>query len=439
MNRYFLAAALMAGILLLPLAAFGDPQEINLRCILEYTASQWTFEYEWLHPGYGISWDIDHEDLTLEGGLGIPDVEEFNLLSLILADPSAPNHDQVHAAFLTNSSLARTAIRPPLIGLTTSTYETGPMARQPIPNTDPQVYYGYDGILGAYLTFGEWNLYMDTMWIVKDSAFGSLVTVPSSSEGYLLLSDLSMCGDVDGDGASNAYEYWAASPHSFANAIDPGIANAAAVWNLWVCQDEPENTARFWYNSATQRVYFKPVLPLTWAEALDFTLDYAGRTPVAVRLCTIRDQQENDFVGTVFGRRDYYAWIGCTDAGRDMGHTAPNPEDWYWLSDPGQNPMTYTNWHTGEPNGVDGGADCGAIAGWWYDMSEFTGSPPEPRRLPAIFELPELYPDDDANGAPDAFEDKDGDLLPDGFESEGEGEGEEGEGEDLPPGCLGRC
>jgi len=414
-------------------AAFADTQQIDFRCIYEYCVQCCVADVPPV--------DVSLVDYTEQGGLGIPDVEEFELLSLILADPSAPKHDQIHTAFLTNSSLARTAIGPLLIGLSTSPYETGPMARQPIPNTEPQAYYGFDGVFGAYVTLGEWELYLETMEAFASSAFGALVTVPATAEAYTLVPELAMCGDVDGDGAPNAYEYWAASPYSFANAIDPGIADAAAVWNLWVCQDVPDNMARFWYNSANQRVYFIPVFPVTWAEAVDYTLEYAGRTPVPVRLCTIRNEQENDFIAEL--ANGSFAWMGCTDAGRDIGHTAPNPEDWYWLSDPAQNPMTYTNWHTGEPDGVDGGADCGAIAGgMWYDMSEFIGSPPEPRRLPAIFELPELYPDDDANGAPDAFEDKDGDLLPDGFvapENEGEGEGEEGEGEDLPPGCLGRC
>ncbi|MCX5772406.1 MAG: hypothetical protein NTZ09_19325, partial [Candidatus Hydrogenedentes bacterium] len=147
-----------------------------------------------------------------------------------------------------------------------------------------------------------------------------------------------------------------------------------------------------------------------------------------------------------------YVWIGCTDAGRDIGHTAPNPQDWYWLSDPSQSQMTYTAWQAGEPNGVDGAEDCGVMRGSrdggfaggmpaiWYDVSEFTGSPPEPRLYPAVFELPGTYPDNDSNGAPDAFEDKDGDLLPDGlFQGEGEGEGPaEGEGEDTGEG-EGEC
>jgi len=433
MNRYLWAAALMAGILLGSLEASADAQVIDISCILA-----WVLDPENIIPipdptAYATS-DVDW---TSETGLGIADVEEFKFLSLILANPDAPHHDEVHAGFAANASLARAAMGSWIISRTTSTNESGPKARQPIPNTNPQQYYGADGLLAAYILMGDWDLYIEFMEAFKDSEFGIQVVIPTSAEGYVQIEDLSMCEDFDGDGASNAYEYWAASPYSFANAIDPGIANAAAVWNLWVCDDAPDKTARFWYNSATQRVYFKPVLPLTWAESLDYTLDYAGRTPVPVRLCTIRNQQENDFMAEL--ANGSFAWMGCTDAGRDIGHTAPNPEDWYWLSDPAQNPMTYTNWHTGEPDGVDGGADCGAIAGWWYDMSEFTGSPPEPRRLPAIFELPELYPDDDANGAPDAFEDKDGDLLPDGFESEGEGEGEEGEGEDLPPGCLGRC
>ncbi|MCX5770318.1 MAG: C-type lectin domain-containing protein [Candidatus Hydrogenedentes bacterium] len=415
-------------MLTVPWEAFADAQTIDFSSIMG-----WIYRNDW------AAIDVPALDDTYEGGLGIPDVEEFELLSLILADPAFPRHEEIHAAFNTNVGLCRAAMNPMALGLTISPIETGPGARQPVPNTEPQEYYGADGLMSAYVLLGEWNFYLDFLdWMPFEAS------IPASHEGYFLIPDLSMCGDIDGDGVSNANEYWAASPHSFAHAINPAVAVAGCAWNVWACLGEPESNARFWYMPSTQRVYYMPSVPLTWAEATNYTIAYPCLVEVPVQLCTIRNQEENSFIHLNI-TKERSVWIGCTDAGRDIGHAAPNPEDWYWLSDPTQSPMTYTNWFTDRPNGVNGAKDVAIMDPYaWRDVSEFTGDPPEPSRYFGVFELGATYPDEDANGAPDAFEDKDGDLLPDGFvapENEGEGEGEEGEGEDegLPPGCFCRC
>ena len=413
MNRHFLAAALMAGIFLLPLVAFGDAQIIDISCILA-----WVLDPESIYfiadPTPYVTSDVDW---TAETGLGIPDVEDFKLLSLILANPSAPHHDEVHAGYATNANLARPAIGSVLNSYLTSFNESGPKARQPIPGTDPQQYYGAEGLLAAYILMGEWDLYIKFMEAFKSSAFGAPVVVPTSTDGYTLLDRLGMCADFDGDGVSNCSEYWAVSPWSWVNAINPLVADAGYGWNLWACGDTPDKNVRFWYNPPSQRVYFKTARPVTWAEALDFTLSYPGRADTPAVLCAIHNDQE---MGLIYEIANSDAiWIGCTDAGRDIGHSAPNPQDWYWLSDPTQSPMSYRFWENNQPDGVDGAEDCGALpraASWWQDVSEFTGDPPEPRRYTGVFELAGTFPDADANGAPDAFEDKDGDLLPDGFE-----------------------
>ena len=430
-------ASILAIAFLLGAGAFADSQIIDFSCILRY---------------HYVCYDcpeinVEDDDFTRQGGLGILDMEEMELVSLILADPAAPHHDEIHSAFTTNAALARTAMGPTILGFTTPTATSGPTARQPIPNTDPQLYYGADATMGAYITMGEWDLYVETMEAWKDSPFGGGTVVPTSDEGYVLLQELSTCGDVDGDGVGNCYEYWAASPYSFAGAVDPEVTDAACVWNVWACSGDPANNLQFAYNTSTERVYAIPASEMTWAEARNLTIiTYPGRIPISVSLCTIRDSEENDFLDPLVNAfPDNKTWIGCTDAGRDIGHTAPNPDDWYWLSDPSQSPMTYTKWGFGHPDGVDGAKDCGVMhgsydTGWgiasssWHDESEFTGSPPEPTRHSAIFELPDLYPDNDSNGAPDAFEDKDGDLVPDGpFVAPGEGEGE---ADEVPFGCF---
>ncbi|MCX5770265.1 MAG: C-type lectin domain-containing protein [Candidatus Hydrogenedentes bacterium] len=446
MRKLSLLVILAGVVCTLPSAVFANSQIIDFSCIMLYQPV--CYDCFILHA--------EDDDFTRQGGLGILDMEEMELLSLILADPAALHHDEIHSAFTTNAGLARTCIGPTMLTFTTPTATSGETARQPIPNTDPQIYYGADATMGAYITMGEWDLYVATLEGYKYSPFGAGTVVPTSDEGYVLLQELSTCGDVDDDGVSNCYEYWAASPYSFAGAIDPEVTDAACAWNVWACSDAPASNLKFAWNAATGRVYLMPGAEMTWAEATGLSvIDYAGRVPISVALVTIRNYEEKSFVDSLM-EDGSYVWIGCTDAGRDIGHTAPNPQDWYWLSDPSQGQMTYTAWQAGQPNGVDGAEDCGVMRGSldggfkgempaiWYDVSEFTGSPPEPRLYPAIFELPDLYPDEDSNGAPDAFEDKDGDLVPDGpFVEPGEGEGEgpgegEGEGEcdEVPFGCF---
>jgi len=423
--------------------AFADPLIIDFASLMLNQAG--CFDCYAVHK--------EDDDYTRQGGLGIVDSQEMGLLSLILADPDAPHHDEIHAVFTTNRVLVQEAMCSTCVWSAAPEGAAGTQAAG-FPWYGPQLYNGADAVMAAYVTMGEWDTYVEWMESFAVGPFDEVV-VPTSQEGYVLRQDLSMCGDVDGDGVSNCLEYWAASPYSYVGAIDPEVTDAACAWNVWACSGDPANNLKFAYYAPTQRVYVIPPAKLTWAEALDFTVTYPDRIPLQASMCTIRDYQEKAFLDDLMGALpDIAIWIGCTDAGRDVGHAAPNPQDWYWLSDPSQSPMTYVSWDFGYPNGVDGAKDCaimtasidggftGGAPALWCDVSEFTGSPPVPATYYAILELPDLYPDDDANGAPDAFEDKDGDLLPDGFvapENEGEGEGEEGEGEDLPPGCLGRC
>jgi PKD repeat protein len=434
MRRRCTVLLLLAAVVLMPSIAFADAQVTNFRCVMQYC-------HDRFFALAGVTfYDPLTADWTLTGGVGILDANEFELISLILANPSAPNHDAIHTAFTHNAATARVAIGTTLINTTTSKATTGPTARQPIPGTSPQAYYAADALMGCYLTMGEWGTYDETMCSFRnDSVFGAGVTWPKNStdvppkakaglQEYLRANyDLSqagnvgMCGDADADGAKNCNEYWAASPNSYANAIVYSANPAVAMlWNAWACIDEENTSVKFSYNPTTQRVYVKSAGEVSYADALTYTVGWPGGTSIPVRLAEIHNQAEQDYVYSVARPDD--AFIGCTDVAKDgPGHVAPNKEDWYWLSDPTQSVMTYEFWRSppnagadrNEPNGVNHAEDVAHIRGGdglWNDVN--TGSTGKF----AVFESTGTWPDvNPANGAPDAFEDLNNDLIPDGL------------------------
>ncbi len=400
----------------LPSVAYAHAQTINFRCIFQYCHDRF----------YALAGVTEYNPLTADwtttGGVGILDADEFTLLGVIFANPAAPNHDDIHNAFLQNSARARTVIGSTIIGLTTSSATSGPTARQLIPGSNPAAYYAADGLMGAYLTYGEWGMYDTTMAGFKDSPFGTAVlwTVDTGqNDDKKVEYDMdhaalvSMCGDLDGDSAKNCNEYW--SDGDYSGAVNNADASVEMVWSAWTCLDEFNSSVRFVYNETTDRVYVSSPATITWTDALAYTVQYPGGASLPVSLVTIRNVDENGYVQTLANGNT--VWIGATDAGHDAGHTAPNPGDWYWLSDETQSPMTYSNWRSGEPNGVNGGEDCGTMRsdGTWNDVGVNEGTPPVPRLYYAIFESTGTWPDEDANGAPDAFEDLNNDLIPDGF------------------------
>ena len=381
-------------MLLVPAAARADVFPVDFRPIMQYC-------HERFYALAGVTvYNPATADHTHTGGLGILDADEFSLLSLVLGNPSAPNHDAVQAEFVANQVLARAAIGAPIIGLTTSPYASGPMQRQPIPGTSPTQYYAADGVMAAYICMGEWDWYIETMQEFKDSAFGGSVTVPASQDGYYLRNDLSMCGDFDADGVRNCNEYWAQG--SFTAALEPSVIEYGSTWSVVPCMDENNTSYRFKHNPANQHIYMF-TSPMTWSDAQSFaeSLQYLGR-PMPGRLCAIGDAAENNWIWANM-TIDETAWIGATDAGNDIGSTAPNPQDWLWVNG---EPMIYTNWRSGEPNGVDGFEDYATMRndGTWNDLAATVGTPPELRLLPAVIELTGEWPDVDGDGTPDAFE-----------------------------------
>jgi PKD repeat protein len=70
--------------------------------------------------------------------------------------------------------------------------------------------------------------------------------------------------------------------------------------------------------------------------------------------------------------------------------------------------MSYTNWSSGEPNNSGNGGQLYGDTGAWDD----TGAD---NLKYAVYEIDGTWPDADNNHQPDAFEDKNGDLIPDEF------------------------
>ncbi len=388
---------LLAAMIVLPSVAYAHVQTINFRCIFQYC-------HDRFYALAGVTmYNPETADWTIEGGVGILDADEFTLLSLIFANAAAPNHDDVHNAFLQNSARARVVIGSTIIGLTTSSATSGPTARQLIPGSSPAAYYAADGLMGAYLTLGEWNTYDTTMAGFKGSPFGTAVlwtTETGQNDDKKVEYDMdhaglvSMCGDEDSDGAKNCNEFW--SDGDYAGAIVNTDASVAMVWSAWTCLDEFNSSIRFAYNPDTDRVYTISKNTLNFTDAQLFSgVQWPNGATVPVQLATIRNQAENDYVLSLAAGND--VWIGMTDEGSEG--------TWYWLSG---DPMTFTNWNTGEPNSSGNAGQLYGDTGKWDD----TGAT---NLKYAVYESTGTWADEDANGAPDDFEDKNNDLIPDGL------------------------
>lgn len=114
------------------------------------------------------------------------------------------------------------------------------------------------------------------------------------------------------------------------------------------------------YNPFTKHVYAR-TNSLSWAGA-----QLLART-VGADLVTINDAGENAWL------QDHYSgdnWIGFQDVAPD-GDPSDPPGVWQWVS--GQ-PVTYTNWGSGEPNGAT--EDHATLRGdrYWNDLNGVTNS-----------------------------------------------------------------
>jgi hypothetical protein len=99
--------------------------------------------------------------------------------------------------------------------------------------------------------------------------------------------------------------------------------------------------------------YVRTPGPCTWAEAA------AQAEALGGHLVTISSQAENDWVWQTFSGPDHGLWLGLTDVAEEGR--------WVWASG---EPVTYTNWHPGEPNNL-GDEDYAQLFrdGTWNDTN----------------------------------------------------------------------
>jgi len=337
---------------------------------------------------YGwLMFDPETGDATWDSGLGIPDHIELDLLEAILADESALHHAEVIAAWNTNLASATYYLGATVIAMT----------------KPPGKPYGADAVLAALATIGEWSIIDFLMDDLEGTAteWWSWDGAEHDAEYYMAQFDrscgqyLGMCGDYDGDGLKNCYEYWGVGDHT--GAFDPGTQTAASNWECWACLDEDNSSMLFKYDPLVEHVYVISQDKMTFDDAkLIDSIEYPGGESLPVALVTITNEIEDGYVYSLtYGER---VWIGMTDEGSEGV--------WYWLSG---EPFTYTHWRTGEPDGSgNAGQLYGDREGTWDDTESTNYKY-------AAFESTGAWPDEDEDGAPDAFEDNNGDLLPDGF------------------------
>lgn len=120
------------------------------------------------------------------------------------------------------------------------------------------------------------------------------------------------------------------------------------------------------FNAATGHWYEEVLANGDWYQAESYAVARGGH------LVTINNAAENDWIVQNFDSfNDYHSsWIGFTDVVQEG--------NWVWISG---EPVTYTNWYSGEPNNTNGNEDWGYMyvnhvdpspVGTWNDIANHT-------------------------------------------------------------------
>jgi hypothetical protein len=111
-----------------------------------------------------------------------------------------------------------------------------------------------------------------------------------------------------------------------------------------------------WLFNPTTKNHYMQTEPMAWADAEAYAVSLGGH------LVTINDQAEQDWLEATFDQPEL--WIGFSDLALEG--------TWVWSSG---EPVTYTNWSSGEPNDNEGSEDA-AVMNWLH--AEWPGPDPQP-------------------------------------------------------------
>jgi len=384
-----------------------DPYDPASECLSLYEAEAATIDYDEVFEAMRLfSWPGDFPFAiytTLNADLNkntMADIDEFALLTAIIANPALPESEAVRTA------LAACAIQAQV--------DMGALPDTALPELK---WYA-----AAFAVFGD-----DNSWLRVDHAIHTATdhyygyqTQPNRVL-YPAVPVTSACGDLDADSVANINEYNGQGGDRamfVAAALDPvTMADGGDSWG--VCTGQYGGPKTFYYNSANGNVYCLIPPGLTWPESQAWAEAHAiGGAALPGDLATIRSAAENQWLArtfSVFGK----CWMGFNDVAAEG--------NWVWVSG---EPVVYTNWASIEPNGGYG-ENFGEIYsdGTWNDIGIS-------RVGPGIAEFVGPYPDQDGDGAPDGWEDSDSDGVPDFLDGDTDGDGipDGVEGEDDPDG-----
>ena len=422
MKRFFVAFSIMA-VALAGTAAFADAP-VNFTwgtapggsmTALETDIAAWMDRVSQFEFGGDLVFALVDPDTAENNGNGIPDVDEFAVLTAICNDTEHALHAEVHEAFKANAiqfgldmgGLA-VALAPPLkfIMGAYATLGDGSYTREvsepPVACEDIDEAIGSFGVVAAFLEGMSDN---GSMWC---PASGSAPVLAN----YTLVPDLlSICGDADGDDVGNGYEYYGQSMDGAAYAL------AALDPLITTCGTGPDPCAGdnyeclvpgmgYAYDIPNQKIYYlTDPMPFAEAEAAAQALTIAS-VAYPSHLVRVDSEAENDFITVLRNGAGEDCWLGASDLAVQ--------DDWRWLEgneqfwtgkypthseDPGSAVGgLYSNWNDEEPNG-DGEYYAELRSdGTWNDIADGDQI--------GIIEVVGVFPDvDPANGIPDAFED----------------------------------